>query len=118
MVASGRLEKLRFLEDPRVWLTWYHLAALFRFKFFGTYDLHLKVALRLAQRQLDLAEATGTECLSPNHLSRSKIFDEVSQLSLACHSQTGRPTAVIKILRLTGERARARTKTTRGMKYD
>lgn len=81
-------------------LTWYCFAALLRFKIFGTYDLYLQVTLCVAQRQLNLTEATGTEGLPPDHLARSKVLDEVSQLPFACHSQTRRPAAVFKIIYL------------------
>lgn len=84
--------------------TWDHFTSLFRLQVFGTYDLDLQVTLLLVQRQLNLAEATGAESLSPDHLARSEIFDEVPQLpGFACHAQTRRPTAVFKITYLAGE---------------
>lgn len=73
---------------------------MFRFKIFGTYDLYFQVTLCVAQRQLNLTEATGAEGLPSDYLARSKVFDEVSQLPFACHSQTRRPAAVFKIMYL------------------
>lgn len=104
MYVASKLATMAIILDERSLSkrpTWNHFAALFHLKVFGTYDLDFKETFRLAQRQLNLAEATGAERLPANYLARPEIVHEVPQVtSLPSHTQIGRPTAVFKIAHL------------------